>query len=125
MDLGARIGWGIVIYAIAFLAWGGMGIYGFTQGPLPYLIELLLLVIVCVWAGSELKFKSWADILSYSIGWAVIAAALDSLYVVPMQSWSWYQELSPWVFYLLIVFLPLLSVLLRKNSATRHRPWEA
>ena len=125
MDLGARIGWGIVIYAIAFLTWSGMAIYGWTHGPWPYLAELVILAIVCSWAGLQLKFKAWPDILSYSIGWAVIAAALDSLYVVPVQTWSWYQELSPWIFYLLIIFLPLLSVLLRRSSVPGHRPWES
>lgn len=125
MDLAARIGWGIVIYAVAFLAWSGMGIYGWTQGALPYLVELLVLLLVCTWAGSALKFNNWVDILPYSIGWAVIAAALDSLYVVPFQNWGWYQEWSPWIFYLLIVFLPLLAVLLRKNALPRHRPWES
>lgn len=125
MDLDARIGWGIVIYAVAFLIWSGMGIYGITQGVLPYFIELIVLAIVCASAGSALKFKSWADILPYSIGWAVIAAALDSLYVVPFQTWGWYQELSPWIFYLLIVYLPLLSVFFRRNSVPQHRPWES
>ena len=125
MDLDARIGWGIVIYAVAYLAWSGMSIYGWTQGALPYLVELLILAVVCAWAGSALKFRTWADILPYSIGWAVIAAALDSLYVVPFQSWGWYQELSPWIFYLLIVFLPLLSIFFRNSSTPRHRPWES
>jgi hypothetical protein len=124
MDLGARIGWGIVIYAVVFLVWTGTGIYGFTQGVEPYIAELLALIIVCLWAGSELKFRTWKDIFPYSFGWAVIAVALDALYVVPLQGWGWYEQWATWISYALIALLPLLSVYLRKKTSS-HGPWES
>lgn len=124
MDLGARIGWGIVIYAVVFLSWAGMGIYGQTQWAELYLVELLALLVVCLWAGSELKFRSWQDIAPYSIGWAIIFAALDSLFVVPLQGWGWYGQWTTWIVYALVVLVPLLSIRLRKKIATAHGPWE-
>ena len=125
MDLGARIGWGIVIYAVAFLAWAGVNIYGFTQGSDAYLAELLALVIVCLWAGSELKFRSWKDIFPYSFGWALIFAALDALFVVPMQGWGWYGHWTTWILYAAVVLLPLLSIYLRTKAPASHRSWES
>lgn len=125
MDLGARIGWGIVIYAIAFLAWAGLAIYGWTNGVGPDLVELFVLLIVCVWAGSQLKFRAWKDILPYSIGWAVIFAALDSVFIVPLQSWTWFAGWMAWLTYLLVALLPLFSVYLRKKVTALHGPWES
>lgn len=125
MGLGARIGWGIVIYSVVFLAWAGMGIYGLTQGAAPYFLEFVVLIVVCLWAGSELKFRNWGDILPYSVGWACIVAALDALYVVPLQGWGWYEQWTPWATYLLVIVVPLLSTRLRKRSGAAHGIWES
>lgn len=124
MDLGSRIGWGIVIYAVVFLASAGMTLYGWTSGVAPYLVELLVLAAVCVWAGSELKFRSWKDILPYSIGWAIIAVALDALYAVPLQGWDWFGQWTTWASYLLVALLPLLASFLKRNL-TPHGVWES
>jgi len=125
MDLSARIGWGIIIYAITYLAWGGMAVYGWTGGIQAYLVELLVFVVVCVWAGSQLRFHVWMDILPYSIGWAIIAAGFDAIYMVPVQGWSWYQQPGTWLTYALIALLPLLSILLRKKILPTGGSWES
>jgi hypothetical protein len=125
MDLGARIGWGIVIYAIAFLAWAGMAIYGWTNGIGPDLVEFVVLLVVCIWAGSQLRSRTWKDILPYSIGWAVIFAALDSVFIVPLQSWAWFGGWMTWLTYLLVALFPLLCVYLRNRSSVPHGPWES
>lgn len=125
MDLGARIGWGIVIYAIVFLVWAGTGIYGWTQGGATYAAQLIALTVVCTWAGSQLKFRQWKDIVPYSIGWAIIFVALDSIFVVPLQGWGWYGEWWAWTTYVLVAVLPLLAPRLRRKTPTPHGPWES
>ncbi|MDR3571413.1 MAG: hypothetical protein P4L81_04420 [Candidatus Pacebacteria bacterium] len=125
MDLGRRIGWGVAIYAIVFLVWAGNSIYGWMNNFGAYLFYFLVLLIACLWAGSQLKFRNWKDMLPYSIGWAVIAAALDGIYVVPLQGWGWYQQWQAWSLYVLIVLLPLLSSHLRKSAAAPSGPWES
>jgi hypothetical protein len=125
MDLGARIGWGIVIYAVTYLAAGGTGIYGWPQGIEGYLSSLLVLILVALWGGFQLKFRGWKDILPYSIGWALIAVAFDALYVVPFQGWGWYGEWMPWIKYALIVLAPLLSVYLKKRAPAPGGAWES
>lgn len=124
MQLGTRVGWGVVIYAILFLVTSTMAVYGWS-GLVPSLAGLLVLLIVCVWAGWQLKFHAWTDILSYSIGWAIIALALDAVVAVPDQGWGLYSEWTAWAGYLLIVLLPLLSVPLRRRVANVHGPWES
>lgn len=125
MDLRARVGWGIVIYAVAFLAWAGMGIYGWAEGTLSYFLELVVLAAVCIWAGYELKFQAWKDILPYSIGWALIAAAFSALFTAPLEGWSWYGQWSTWALYLLITLLPLFSIFFREQPAASERIWES
>ncbi len=123
MDLTARIGWGIVIYAIAYLAASGIAAYGWV-GLLPNLAELFVLLCVCVWAGSLLKFHAWSDIFSYSIGWAVIAAGLDAVFVVPMRGWGIYGQWTTWAAYALVALLPLLATFVRRKPPVPQGTWE-
>lgn len=124
MDLGARIGWGVIIYAIVFLMTSGMSLYGW-YGFFPSLAGLFVLLVVCVWAGLELKFRAWSDILPYSIGWALIAMALDAIFAVPSEGWGLYTQWSAWAGYALVALLPLLAIFLRRKPAAAHGPWES
>lgn len=124
MGLGDRIGWGIVIYAMVFLTWAGVSVYGWTSGIGPRIAEVAMLIFVCLWAGSQLKFRTWVDILPYSFGWAAIAAALDALLVVPLTGWGWYEMWPTWVGYALVVILPLFAPMLRMQKVP-HGVWES
>ncbi|HEV3244730.1 MAG TPA: hypothetical protein VG102_00035 [Candidatus Paceibacterota bacterium] len=124
MDLGARIGWGIIIYSIPFLVNQGMYLFGFQATP-QYFLYLLVLALVCIWAGSQLKFRQWTDILPYSIGWALITIAFDALYVVPSAGWGWYESWPTWLLYLIIVIVPLLSVHLKRKAPAPSGAWES
>lgn len=123
MDLGERIGWGIVIYAIVFLASSGMALYGLSGLP-AVALGILALLVVCVWAGYSLRFHSWTDILPYSIGWAAIAIGLDAIFAVPQYGWDLYSQWTAWASYLLVALLPLLAVFLKKTAATPRGSWE-
>lgn len=109
----ARLGWGIVIYAIVYLAWNGFAIYGFTQGILPRLCELAVLVCVAAAAGHALGFRSWKDILPYSCGWALIAIGLDAIFILPFSGVQMYANLNIWIGYALVALLPLAAPQLR------------
>ncbi|HTR19090.1 MAG TPA: hypothetical protein VMH91_03915 [Candidatus Paceibacterota bacterium] len=124
MKLGALLGWGVVIYAILSLVWSGMTEYGWTDGVLPFLGEVVTLLVVCMWAGSALKFRSWKDVLPYSIGWALIAAALDAVFIVPLNGLAVFTDVSTWGGYLLIALVPLLSTTLLRHYAP-HGAWES
>jgi hypothetical protein len=124
MRFGSLFGWGIVIYAVVSLAWSGLVLHGLTAGIAPRIIECMVLLIVCLIAGNALKFRSWKDILPYSIGWAIVAALLDIIYGVPFSGWSLYSEWSVWAGYALVVVLPLFAPLTRVH-AEPSGAWES
>jgi len=123
MKVGALFGWGIVIYALLSLVWSGMNVYGWVEGALPLVAEIITLVIVCMWAGSSLKFQTWKDILPYSIGWALIAALLDAIFIVPIAGWNYFSDVSVWGGYFLIALIPLFSTFLLRRYVP-HGVWE-
>lgn len=123
MKYGALVGWGIVIYAVMSLAWSGLAIYGFTGGILPRIVELLVLLVVATVAGRSLKFRSWKDVVPYSIGWALIAILLDGIFSVPLTGWRIYADWNIWFGYALLVLVPLIAPFLRKVPDA-PRTWE-
>ena len=123
MELGDRIGWGVVIYAVVFLMGAALHVYDVISLPMVLLCELAALVVVCIWAGTQLKFPLWKDILPYSIGWAIICIALDAIFQVPLEGWGFYAQWTSWIVYALVALLPLLSTFLRRKPAP-HGPWE-
>jgi hypothetical protein len=123
MRFGVLFGWGITIYAIFFLVWSALNVYGVSQGAAADVIEILTLLAVCVIAGSSLKFRTWKDILPYSIGWAIIAALLDAFFAAPSGNWSLFTGWSPWIAYGLVALLPLLAVFFIKRE-THRGAWE-
>jgi len=123
MRFGALFGWGITIYAVFFLMWSAINAYGISQGPASDAIEILTLLAVCVIAGSSLKFRTWKDILPYSIGWAIVAVALDAFFTAPTGNWSLFSQWSTWIAYLLVVLFPLLAVFFVKRES-HSGSWE-
>jgi hypothetical protein len=103
------LGWGVVIYAVMYLAWSGFVLYGFTMGILPRLLALLVLVITATVAGRSLKFVSWKDMLPYSFGWMIVVALLDAVFSVPYSGWQLYSDWNVWVGYALVCAVPLLA----------------
>ncbi len=113
MKYGALAGWGIVIYAVIYLTWNGLAVYGLTSGIWPRLFELAVLVVATTIAGRSLKFTRWTDILPYSIAWTLVAMALDALLTFPFAGAGMYQDWNIWIGYALLVLLPLASPLTR------------
>lgn len=111
------IGWGIVIYAVMYLVWSGLVIYGLSLGYLSLIVRLLVLFFITMIAARSLRLADWKDVFPYSVVWAVVAAILDGLFLVPFSGWGLYTSLSVWFGYALIVILPLVSIFWRRRSA--------
>jgi len=114
------IGWGIVIYAVMYLVWSGLVIYGLSLGYLSLIVRLLVLFFLTMIAARSLRLSDWKDVLPYSALWAIVAAILDGLYLVPFSGWGLYSSLSVWFGYALIIILPLVSIVWRRRSANPH-----
>ncbi len=110
------IGWGIVIYAVMYLAWSGLVLYGMTAGVLPRLLALLVLIGTATIAGRALPYRSWKDILPHSFVWALIIILLDAVYTVPYTGWQLYADWNVWVGYALVCFVPLLAPYTKSNG---------
>ncbi len=109
MKYGARLSWGIVIYAIIYLFSNGLSIYG-VSGLWAILSRLLMLVIVSTVAGRSLGFKSWKDILPYSIFWAFTVICLDVVFtMIPFSGMQMYSNVNIWIGYALVALLPLAA----------------
>ena len=113
------LGWGVMIYAIMYLAWSGLVIYGYALGFLSLAIRLAILFGITTLAARSLRLVDWKDILPYSVLWAVTAIVLDALYLVPFAGWVLYSTWSVWLGYAFIVVFPLIRPYLRARSNQR------
>lgn len=113
MKIGSMIGWGIVIYAVMYLMWNGLVLYGFVDGIVPRLISLSVLVVTATIAGRSLRFTSAKDVAPYSIAWAIVVVLLDMVYTVPYAGWALYSDWNIWVGYALVAASPLVAPYIR------------
>lgn len=101
------VGWGISIYAIIYLAWQGLALYGLLGGwPGRVLLLMILLGIVSI-AAESLHLRSYREMLPYSFGWLAIVLVFDAVFIVPLSGWSVYTDPNAWVGYALVFFVPL------------------
>lgn len=110
------LGWGAVIYAVMYLVWSGLVIYGYSLGYVSLIIRLALLFVLTSLAARSLRLFDWKDILPYSALWAITAIVLDGVFLVPFAGWALYSTWSVWLGYALIVAFPLLRPLIRSRS---------
>ena len=109
MRYGALFGWGIVLYAVMFLAWAGIVVYGPLLGYATWGLQAFVLLVVPLIVGTQLRLPHWSDIIPYSIGWAVLVACLDAVFAVPFVGWGLYMNLAVWVGYVAVVLVPLFA----------------
>ena len=111
MKYRALLVWGIVMYAIMFLLWSGLVLYGFAEGLWPRIFGLLVLISLALAAGRSLRLQLWKDILPYSITWTLTVALLDVIFSVPFTGWSLFGDWNLWVGYSMILLVPLFAPL--------------
>lgn len=107
------LGWGIVVYAIMYLAWSGLVIYGLSLGMFSLLVRIAVLVAITGIAVSSMRLMNWKDVFAYSFIWAVVAMIGDALFLVPFTGWGLYASWSVWLGYSLIILAPVLVVRIR------------
>ena len=110
MSVLRTIGWGILIYAVMYLVWSGLDIYGLSLGYLSLTVRLIVLFGMTTIAARALRFSTWKDVVPHSIGWALTAIVLDALFLVPFSGWELYSSWSVWLGYALIVVFPLIPL---------------
>ena len=120
MRFGMRaLGWGIVIYAVMYLLWSGLVIYGLAAGVFSLVVRLIALAVITTIAGRAQRLTTWKDLVPFSIVWAVVAVILDAIFLVPFSGWSLYATWSVWVGYALVAIIPLFTSFWRPRAASR------
>lgn len=110
------LGWGIMVYAIMYLAWSGLVIYGFSLGILSLFARLAVLAIITGIAVSSLRLMDWKDVVPHASIWAIVAILLDGLYLVPFTGWGLYASWSVWFGYMLVILIPVVIVRVRTQK---------
>lgn len=116
------LGWGIVIYAVMYLAWSGLVIYGLSLGVLSLVARLIVLFVITGIAARSLRAMDWKDVVPYTIGWACIAILLDGIFLVPFSGWALYSSWSVWVGYGFIIVFPLLALFFSRRRGSLITP---
>ena len=116
MQIWRALGWGVIIYAIMYLAWSGMVIYGFSLGIVSLVARLAVLALVTIIATRAMRLMNMKDVVGHALVWAAVAIGLDMVYLVPFSGWALYASWSVWAGYALIVVFPFAYTMLHKRS---------
>ncbi len=119
MKYGALLGWGIVIYAIVFLAWSCLVMYGFVEGVVPRIIGLGALIGTAAIATGTLRLMNWRDVMPYAVSWTVVVILMDAALSVPFAGFSIYRDINIWIGYALVFVTPIIYA---RVGAFRRRP---
>lgn len=120
MKWGALIGWGIMIYAVMYLLWNGLVLYGFVEGFAPRTLSLIVLIVIAMIAARSLRYSNARDIAPYSLTWALVVILLDVVYTVPFAGWGMFSDWNVWVGYTLVALVPMLTPYFLRVRALNH-----
>lgn len=121
MQLGKLFGWGIVIYAVMYLAVAMLALYGIAPSFLARAIALIVLIALATIAGLSLKRHAMRDIAPYSLVWTLEVIALDGLMSMPYTGLTLYLDWNVWVGYTLVLIVPLFThYVFRQPQNPRH-----
>lgn len=110
---------GIAIYAVMYLTWSGLVIYGLAAGYVSLMLRVLALALVTTIAARSLQVVGWKGLLPYALGWAAVAAVLDAVFLVPFSGWTLYTSWSLWVGYALVAVFPLAFAFVRSPKSSQ------
>lgn len=115
--MGRTLGWGVVIYAILFLAANFTRLYGQWLLGWDRIILLMVLIATLAYASTSLKAYTIHDALPHSLTWMFTAIALDALFILPQSDpITLYGNSDVWVGYILLATLPLVFI----HRKSRH-----
>lgn len=107
MRLRLLLGWGIVLYAVVYLAWQGLALYGLFSGWSGRALLLLVLLATVSIAAESLHRADYRAMLPYAFGWLVMMLGFDAVFTAPFSGWQVYLDPNAWVGYALVFFIPL------------------
>ena len=110
MNYKKLFGFGILIWAVAFLVATAFVAYEAADTLWAKAIVILAVAVIAFFAGKTLKSVSAMDALKYSTSWVAIGLILDMIVTVRFTGWEVFSAWDLWVGYALVFILPLLTV---------------
>lgn len=114
IQAGRYLGWGIVIYAVMSLTWTMFVVWQFTDGVMPRVISLAVLLATVASATRALHQHTVRDAVPYALVWVAVVALLDALLSVPNSGWAIFYDWNLWVGYALVAAVPPALVAMRR-----------
>ena len=116
MVIRALFGWGIAMYAILYLVWSTIVIYGLSGNLLAHVGMIVVLVALAIFATRSLHVSNEREAIPYAIGWVLIAVCLDAIVIVPTSGWGIFSDWNIWVGYGLLLAVPLVVAAVSKRT---------
>lgn len=102
------VGYGIILYAVMYLAWGLFAAYGFAGTQIARLGLFLVLIASTAIAARSLRYSSLRDSMLFVIAWLATIAVLDALFAGANGTWSIFADPNLWIGYLLVLGTPIV-----------------
>ena len=109
MNYKKLFGFGVLIWAVAYLVATAFVAYKMGESLLAQIVITLAVIAASCFCGWALELNSVKEILKYSASWLVIAFVLDLILTVPFTGWRIFYSWELWAGYLAILLVPLLS----------------
>jgi len=107
------LGYGLLVYVVAFIVASIFVAYGSTESTLATWAVLIAVLVAVLFASKRLGVQTGGEAFKYSLGMLIIVAILDLVLTVPFTGMEIYSTWHIWVGYLLILFVPVLTSKLR------------
>lgn len=113
--------YGFLSYATIFMLWSLLAAYGMSAGRGAQLISYLVTIIVIIVATRALSIQHLRAVVLCGVGWMVLHALLDVLYVVPTAGFGPFFTSYVWIEYAIVASTPTTTLfymwLLKKSEA--------
>lgn len=110
MNYKKLIGYGLLIWVVAYLIACVFVAYKASDGLLAKVVILVAVIVAALFAGRKVKPNSVTNALKYSVSWLVIALLMDCLLTVPFTGWQIFASWDMWVGYAIVALAPLVSI---------------
>jgi hypothetical protein len=101
-------GYGVILYAIMYLAWGLLASYGFGGTEIARFALFLVLIASTATASRSLGYTSLRDSMLFVLSWLLAIMVLDALFAGASGTWGIFADPNLWLGYLLVLGTPVV-----------------
>lgn len=110
MSFGKALGYGVVLWLVAFVVASIFVGYSQTCAVTCHVITALVVLILAYLFGRKLNVSSASGMIKYTIVWVIVFLILDVLISTRYTGWAIFKSVWLWVSYLLVLLVSLMAV---------------